>query len=94
MQLETASRVSTAPLWGSVSRPPEAKDAIRCRYSGLRFIAAAFSKNCGPKASRPLSQYRHDDGAYRHDPDDGVPLIGLIDQRHKTHKDTDQGYNR
>ena len=48
---QIASVVITAPLWGSVSSPPEAKDAILCIISGEILSAWLIDIKVGAKAS-------------------------------------------
>ena len=51
---QIASVVITAPLWGSVSNPPDAKDAILCIISDDIFRFWLILINVGAKASKVI----------------------------------------
>ena len=49
-----ASRVMTAPLWGSASKPPEDSAVTRCISSMLMPCSRAMAANCSPRACRAM----------------------------------------
>ena len=60
-----ASVVMTAPLWGSVSNPPDDKDAIRCRISGVIPRGSLICKNVGAKAFNNTKYYNTSKNWYK-----------------------------